>query len=111
MEDEIDPKCLDSRQNAFGLTNRGELIPCCWADNQVNRKDPIYQRLTMVSHIADYDSIDEILMTDEWLEFTENLLKGKGMQVCHQVCKKRSSPQHKKEVFIDNDGKPRVKAT
>ena len=111
MEDEIDPKCLDSRQNAFGLTNRGELIPCCWADNQVNRKDPIYQKLKIISYIFDYYLIDDIIITNKLLEFTENLLKGKGMQVCHQVCKKRSSPQHKKEVFIDNDGKPRVKAT
>jgi hypothetical protein len=89
MKNEIDPKCFDDRQPGFALTNCGELIPCCWADGfPKNDKDPTYQKLLKVSKIADYDSIDEILMTDEWLEFAENLSKGKGMQVCYEVCKK-----------------------
>ena len=34
---ELDPKCFDRRQHNYGFTNRGELIPCCWLDNQNNR--------------------------------------------------------------------------
>ena len=36
---ELDPKCFDRRQESYAITNRMELIPCCWLDNQVNRKD------------------------------------------------------------------------
>ena len=109
MKNEIDAKCLDNRQQAFGFTNRGELIPCCWADTGYNRDHPTFQKLVKVSKIADHDSIEDILMTDEWIEFTENLMNGKGMPVCHHVCKKRTTAQHKKEIFIDDDGNPYVK--
>ena len=109
MKNEIDAKCLDSRQQAFGLTNRGELIPCCWVDTGYNRDHPTFQKLVKVSNIADHDSIEDILMTDEWIEFTENLFNGKGMPVCHHVCKKRKTAQHKKEIFIDDNGNPYVK--
>jgi len=104
---ELDPKCLTGGQEAFAITNRGELIPCCWLDNQVNRRDPDYIKLLIASHIQDYDSIEEILFTDEWLEFQDNLKKGIGFTICHLVCKKRDSPQHKRETFYgeDNDKK------
>lgn len=103
-ETELDPKCLDRRQEAFGLTNRGELIPCCWLDNQVNRQDPDYGQLLLASRIDDYDSIEEILLTDEWVEFYQNIAKGKGFTICHLVCKKREAPQHKRETFLNKEG-------
>ena len=109
IKNEIDAKCLDNRQQAFALTTRGELIPCCWADTQWNRDHPTYQELIKVSNIADYDSIEEILMTDEWIEFTENLMNGKGMPVCHITCKKREKPQQKKEISVDENGKQYVR--
>lgn len=104
MDNEIDPKCLDDRQPSFGLTNRGELIPCCWMDNQTNRYDEDYQKLLAVSKIEDYDSIDEILYTDEWIQFSKNISNGIGFISCYQVCKKRETPQHKRESFYKDDG-------
>ena len=101
---ELDPKCLDDRQPSFGLTNRGELIPCCWMDNQVNRLDEDYQKLLAVSKIEDYDSIDEILFTDEWIKFSKNITKGIGFMSCHNICKKRETPQHKRENWHHDDG-------
>jgi hypothetical protein len=98
MKNEIDPKCFNDKRRGFALTNRGELIPCCWADGAPwNKNHPTYQKLVKVSKIADYDSINEILMTDEWIEFAENLSKGKGMPVCHQLCQK--SVEHKKQYI------------
>ena len=102
---ELDPKCFDRRQEAFGLTNRGELIPCSWLDNQVNRKDPDYAKLLLASNIYDYDTIEEILLTDEWIEFRDNLKNGKGFTICYLVCKKRDTPQHKRETFYNDVGK------
>lgn len=97
----IDPKCVSGNQEAFGLTNRGEVIPCCWCDTDEVRADPDYQKLLAVSNLNDYDSVDEIFLQDEWIEFIENLKNGRGFKVCYTICKKRDIPQHKAEVFID----------
>lgn len=101
---ELDPKCINGKQEAFGFTNRGELIPCCWLDTQVNRRDEDYMTLVLASNINDYDSVEEILLQDEWVDFRNNLKNNKGFAICHFVCKKRDSPQHKREVVLDDDG-------
>lgn len=101
---ELDPKCLNGKQNSFAITNRGELIPCCWLDTTYNRTDHDYMALVLASNINDYDSIDEILLQPEWIEFKENLKRNKGFNICHLVCKKRDTPQHKREMWIDEDG-------
>jgi len=85
----LDPKCLGKEQKQFALTNRGELIPCCWCDTQINREDKNYQSLLEVSKIEDYDSIDEILLTEPWLIFYDHLKKGRGFSVCYDFCAKR----------------------
>ena len=53
--------------------------------------------------IDDYDSIEEILLQDEWVEFRNNLRKGKGFAICHHVCKKRDTPQHKRMTILSKD--------
>ena len=103
-EAELDPKCMNGKQEAFAITNRGELIPCCWLDTQVNRKDQDYMELVLASNVDDYDSIDEILFQPEWIEFRKNLKKNKGFAICHYVCKKRDSAQHKREVVLVEEG-------
>ena len=110
-DQELDPKCLDDRQPAFGMTNRGELIPCCWMDNKTNRYDKDYQKLLKVSKISDYDSIDELLLTDEWIQFAKNIANGKGFVWCHHVCKKRETNQHKRESWYEDEIKSRVVET
>lgn len=107
----LDAKCMDDRQQAFAITNLGQLIPCCWLDNQDNRKDLEYQQLLMVSHVSDYDTIEEILTTDEWIKFYNNLKSGKGFPTCHNVCKARSSAQHKREVFVNREDGEYIKET
>lgn len=99
--EKLDPKCLNGKQEAFALTNKGQLIPCCWLDTQAQRAESDYQQLLMVSHVDDYDSIEEIFLTDEWVEFYSNLKKGKGFSHCHRICKWRESDQHKKEIILD----------
>ena len=104
MINELDPKCLDNRQPSFGMTNRAELIPCCWLDNQTNRHDKNYQKLLSVSKLEDYDTIDEILLTEEWIKFSKNLAEGIGFLSCHHICKKTEVAQHKRENWYEDDG-------
>ena len=97
------PKCVNGEQEAFGFTNRGELIPCCWCDTQRVREDPDYQKLLAVSNIKDHDSIEEIFLQDEWVEFYSNLRDNQGFEVCYTICKKRDGHAHKKENYVDTD--------
>lgn len=100
-EVELEPKCFNNLQEAFGTTNRGQIIPCCWLDTQATRNDPNYQKLLKVSNIDDYDSIEEIFLTDEWVEFYSNLKKGIGFPTCYRICKKTKNKNHKKETVFD----------
>lgn len=98
MSTELDPSCYDSRQPAFAMTNRGEVIPCCWLDTKFNRVDDRYQKLLMVSNIDDYDDISEIFLTDEWVQFYQDLRNHKGFPSCHVHCRKREKPAHRREI-------------
>lgn len=88
---DLDPKCLKkepSPGNAFALTNKGELIPCCWLDSHAGRTtDKEYQKLLSVSKVSDYENIEDIFLTEEWQLFLQNLYKGKGFKECHLKCK------------------------
>jgi hypothetical protein len=110
--EELDPKCLNGDQEAFAITNRGELIPCCWLDTYVQKMEHNYIMLTLASNLNDYDSIEEILLQDEWVDFRTNLKNGKGFDMCHLMCKKREIPQHKKiTIYSDKGVDPWTKAT
>ena len=102
-DSELDPKCITGVQEAFAITNRGEVIPCCWLDTSAQKKELEYGMLTLASNLDDYDSIEEILLQDEWVEFRNNLRKGKGFALCHHVCKKRDIPQHKRMTILSKD--------
>lgn len=103
----IDPRCLNKKQPMFASTKFGELIPCCWLDIDDNREDPEYQKLLSVSKIADYESIEEILFTDEWLEFAEYIKnKQSPIKGCWKKCKKGSVS--KKQIYLTKDGKVKL---
>jgi hypothetical protein len=84
---ELDPQCFKGTI-AFAVTNRGHLIPCCRCDDPPTVRDPEFQKLLAVSKISDYNSIEEILATKEWLEFEENLRNHKGPDACIKTCRK-----------------------
>jgi hypothetical protein len=71
------------------ITNQGELIPCCYVDTPRNNLDPEYKKLLKVSKINDYDNIEEIYLTKEWIEFAENLRNHKGPFGCKLTCPKK----------------------
>ena len=107
-KEELDPKCINGDQEAFAITNRGELIPCCWLDTYVQKMEHDYGMLTLASNLNDYDSIEEILLQDEWVDFRTNLRNGKGFAICYLVCKKREAPQHKR-MTVYGKGKEKWK--
>ena len=74
-----------------------------------NRKDKTYQKLLAVSNIKDHDSVEDILLQPEWIEFNKNLKKGKGFLQCHKICKKEAKFQ--RQTIYEPGYKKRVKDT
>lgn len=83
----LQPQCFHEKQMGLAITNRGELIPCCRCDDPRTIDDPEFQKLLAVSRIADYDTIEQILETEEWKQFEQNLRNHKGPYACWSTCR------------------------
>ena len=99
------PKCMRGEiQTAFN--NRGYLLPCCYCDHKTHLKTPQFQKLLKVSKVSEVDSIEDIIFSDEWREFEENLRTEKNIpEVCVKHCKDRGDDNIKRETFTDPKGK------
>jgi len=84
--DKLDPKCFKN-EIGFAITNRGQLIPCCRCDTIDTLNDPKFKKLLSVSNIVDYNNIKDILNTQEWQEFYQNLKNHQGPAACYQTCR------------------------
>ena len=105
----LEPRCMPKHGSieyrmSPAVTNRGELIPCCWCDQQRALKHPIMKEMLKVSKISDHNSIEDILLTKEWQEFAKNLAEknlDKVLPVCIIHCQKRSGIDRQKIEEID----------
>ena len=116
---ELEPRCMppqdkdSERRQQVAVTNRGQLVPCCWMDQREVLRHPDMQKMLEVSNVADYDTIDEILLTDEWQEFAKNLDERnleKIMPVCIMHCSKRKGRDRQKiETYTIGDTTREIK--
>ena len=107
----LDPMCFDDRI-PFAITNRGELLPCCYCDNVKTLKTPIFKKLTAVSNIEDHDSLEEILLKDEWREFVEMLEKNQEPPpICIETCGRSPDSESpvRKDTHINTKDKTTIK--
>lgn len=93
----LDPECYNSKP--FGTDAWGRLLPCCRVDNVNHNSDPNYNELMSVSKISECESIEEILLSEPWQNFFNNLKKDKGFLQCHRMCSTDSSPNN---IIIEN---------
>lgn len=105
----LEPRCMpahgsvEERMQA-AITNRGELVPCCWIDQAMARNDPVIRRMLKVSNIGDHNSIEDILLTKEWKDFAKNLAEknlNKVRPVCIHHCQKRTGKDRQKIQEIE----------
>ena len=109
------PKCLTGHQSV-AYTNRGHLIPCCYCDTINSYRDPRFKKLLAVSKVSEHESIEDIVMQDEWLDFEENLRKqniDKVLKTCIKTCQVREDKEDlvRKETYIEPDGEKKVRRT
>ena len=98
---ELDPKCF-KKEVSFAVTNRGQLIPCCYCDNPRTLNDPKFQKLLEVSLINDYENIEDILKTKEWKQFIKDLENNIGPDACRRSCKKNKKPDEIQTTKVVN---------
>ena len=97
------PKCFPhgkERRQQVALTNKGELIPCCWIDHRDRLEHPTMVKMLKVSKVSDYENVEDIFKTKEWQEFAKNLAE-KNMKEIMPVCKQHCGGKvFKKENWI-----------
>ena len=89
----LKPLCF--KKFPMTVTNDGMLLPCCFCDDPPTRNDPEFKKLMKVSHIKDYDDIEEIFYNKEWIDFYRKLEKNIApVHACYFHCavKKDGTP-------------------
>lgn len=87
VEYDFIPKCLTDKQEKYPyLSATGQLYPCCWLDS-TQLTDEEFASLNKDNLNIKYNTIDEIINSDEWREFYGNL----KVDTCPSFCKQRCS--------------------
>ena len=104
----IEPMCIKGNMN-LAVTNRGQVIPCCRCDTNENMTDPEFKKMIDASQLKDYKCIDDIIESDVWKQFYDQLKQNRGPKACWDTCRTNKPEEDKQEmVFADKDGKLKV---
>lgn len=90
----LNPQCIKGTIS-FAITNRQELLPCCYLDSPNNLNHPLLQKLLKVSKIDTTNTVDKILNHKEWKRFYKNLKKNIAPPECHSICAKFKKSKRK----------------
>ena len=100
--------CIKGNMN-LAITNRGQVIPCCRCDTNENMTDPEFKKMIDASQLKDYKCIDDIIESDVWKQFYDQLKQNRGPKACWDTCRTNKPEEDKQEmVFADKDGKLKV---
>ena len=83
----INPKCKTGKDYSYSA--KGFLLPCCWCDTVNPETDKeLHKLFNPELHLSNVDSIEEVLLSDEWLNFDESITKDfdKAPKVCKRYC-------------------------
>ena len=72
----VKPLCVD-RKRLF-ITARGNVFPCCWMASS-------YENVHTVPNIHDYDSLHDLLYSEEWKTYW-NTIKTFKNPLCRKKC-------------------------
>lgn len=95
----LDPMCIKG-EISFAVTNREELIPCCYLDTPDNISHPLLKKLLGVSKISSKNTIEQILNHKEWKRFYKNLTKNIAPPQCNLVCRKNKLEHEKQSTKV-----------
>jgi len=98
MTKKLNPKCFKNWATAYTAT--GYLVPCCYCDNPETMNDSNFKKLLDASKVEESNSIEDILLSDEWSNFRDNLKKDIAPNVCFRYCGQNKTAI-KKTIYID----------
>lgn len=83
----FNPMCLKAypkrTPEGYAHTSTGYLIPCCHLD-YANNIDPFYLNLLKEElKLENNESVEEILLSDEWITFAKAVIKGYTENIEH----------------------------
>ena len=96
------PLCI-AGEKVIGHSASGWLIPCCWLDP--NGLNIIDKNISMLFKdelkIENVDSIEDIILSDEWINFMK-ILQSNDDDKIPLVCKKKCSNTPKSKIKMRN---------
>ena len=63
--------CMEHKTE-MAVTNRNQLLPCCYIDSPIHLQDSTLKKLAQASYLSK-NSIDEILQSKEWVGLNRTL--------------------------------------
>ena len=119
----LTPKCLSGK--GYGYSAQGYIVPCCWCDprethqnRQVSNEAKEIKDMFFKEHLklTNVDSINEILLSEEWKGFYETLINDpdNALEVCKRYCSTTQSTKLKEKFKAkleeqDNDHSTGIK--
>lgn len=104
----FEPKCMSSNTQ-FAVTNKNQLIPCCYVDHPTWINTPDIKKLADVSDITKHKNIESIVIQNEWTDFYRTLKQGTLghldaiPEVCLKHCNKISGQSTLMKQNWEND--------
>ena len=92
----------------LGHSAKGFILPCCWCDIPNPENDiEIYKLFKEKLHIDNNDTIEEIVLSDEWISFFSTLVDNpsKASKVCKLYCSVENKMNVVKKVTIHSKDK------
>ena len=104
-------QCMNGKMQ-LDMNNRGVFMPCCWCDHEHTLSTPLFKKMEKVSKVAEADSIEDILFSDEWLDFEKIMREGEAGDTsrvpenCMYHCSGRGEDEEKVKIehHIDEIG-------
>ena len=100
------PKCVEGK--SFALNSQGYLLPCCWTDplrklksNYDGNLDGMDSLFKEELNIENVDTISDIILSDEWIDFFNSLDVPVNSKVVGTIAS-NTKPQIK-QVFIKSN--------
>lgn len=94
MTEKFNPICMTDTEG-MAHTCSGHLIPCCHLD-YISNYDPAYRELLKDElKISNNDSVEDILTSDEWLNFGRAVFRGlnEGIEYAPTSCQRKCGPK------------------
>ena len=102
MPKEFYPLCLNNKTD-MAVTNRNQLLPCCYIDNPLFLKEPTIKKLAESSDISKHNSLEDIINGHKWRRLYKKLKEASESKNTKDVpwpCVDSCSKEQRREEWL-----------